>query len=40
MFQIKEQDKIPKKLVKFLSEKEFRVVIAKIIRELGRRMNE
>ena len=44
MFQIKEQDKIPEEQLREveignLPEKEFKVMIVKMIQELGKRMN-
>ena len=45
MFQIKKQDKIPREElskveIRDLPNKEFKVMITKILRELGRRMDE
>ena len=45
MFQIKKRDKIPKEElskvdIRDLPNKEFKVMITKILRELGRRMDE
>ena len=43
MFQIKDQDKTPEELsemeISNLPEQEFRVMIVKMIKEFGRRMN-